>query len=163
MGVANLSVLPSTVLAAAGTLLQSGGETTIQSYTASQLETMLQSSDPKERADAIVILRHAGASAVPVFIWALDDEDRGVRIAAVKSFDTLGAAAEPAAVPLANLLAVDPIPAVQTQIIHTLGQMGPYAAGAIPTLRRLQREATLAIRVHASKALNRILDSQPRP
>jgi len=124
---------------------------------------MLQSSDPKERADAIVVLRHAGASAVPVFIWALDDEDPGVRIAAVKSFDGLGAAAERAAVPLANLLAVDPIPAVQTQIIHTLGQMGPHATDAIPTLRRLQREATLTIRVHASKALNRILDSQPRP
>ncbi len=162
VGLASLSMLSGTVEAAGSTLVPSSGYASLQGYTGTQLETMLLSSDPKERADAIVILRQAGASAVPVFIWALDDEDPGVRIAAVKSFDALGVAAEPAAVPLATLLAMDPIPAVQTQIIHTLGQMGPHAADAIPTLRRLQREAALTIRVHASKALNRILDSQPR-
>lgn len=140
----------------------SPGEPTIRGYTKAQLHTMLESADPKQRLNALLLLRETGAAAVPVFIWALQDEDAGVRIAAVKSFVSLGAASEPAAVPLANLLETEPIPAVQKQIIFTLGQMGPYATEAVPVLRHLQREATLVVRVNASQALDRILNSPPR-
>ncbi|MFA5027407.1 MAG: HEAT repeat domain-containing protein [Candidatus Methylomirabilota bacterium] len=123
---------------------------------------MLESADPKHRVNALLLLRETGAAAVPVFIWALQDEDPSVRIAAVKSFVALGAASESAAVPLANLLETEPIPAVQKQIIFTLGQMGPYATEAVPVLRHLQREASLVVRVNASQALDRILNSPPR-
>ena len=138
------------------------GEPTLRGYTTAQLVTMLESADPRQRLNALLLLRETGVAAVPVFIWALQDEDPNVRIAAVKSFVSLGAASEPAAVPLANLLETEPIPAVQKQIIFTLGQMGPYATEAVPMLRQLQREANLVIRVNASQALERILNSPPR-
>ena len=138
------------------------GEPTLRGYTKAQLEAMLESADPKQRVNALLLLRETGATAVPIFIWALQDEDPSVRIAAVKSFVPLGTASEPAAVPLANLLETEPIPAVQKQIIFTLGQMGPYATEAVPVLRQLQREANLVVRVNASQALDRILSSPPR-
>lgn len=138
------------------------GEPTFRGYTKVQLEAMLESADPKQRLNALLLLRETGTAAVPLFIWALQDEDPSVRIAAVKSFVSLAAASEPAAVPLANLLETEPIPAVQKQIIFTLGQMGPYATEAVPVLRQLQREANLVIRVNASQALDRILSNPPR-
>jgi len=61
---------------------------------------MLESADPKQRLNALLLLREMGTAAVPLFIWALQDEDPSVRIAAVKSFVSLAAASEPAAVPL---------------------------------------------------------------
>jgi HEAT repeat protein len=81
----------------------------------------------------------------------------------VNSFRPLGPDSEPAATPLANLLEVEPLPAVRNQIIFTLWQMGPYAAQAIPTLRRLQRDGSITVRLNASQALERILGSQPPP
>ena len=136
---------------------------TLHGYTSAQLDDLLQSPDPKNRLTAILMLRDLGGRAVPIFIWALEDEDPSVRIAAVNSFRPLGPDSEPAATPLANLLEVEPLPAVRNQIIFTLWQMGPYAAQAIPTLRRLQRDGSITVRLNASQALERILGNQPQP
>jgi len=138
-------------------------EPTLHGYTSAQLDDLLQSPDPKNRLNAILMLRDLGGRAVPFFLWALADEDPSVRIAAVNSFRPLGPDSEPAAGLLANLLEVEPLPAVRNQIIFTLWQMGPYAAQAIPTLRRLQRDGNIAVRLNASQALERILGNQPPP
>ena len=136
---------------------------TLHGYTAAQLEALLQSPDPKNRLNAILMLRDLGAKAVPWFVWALGDDDPSVRIAAVQSLRPLGPDSEPAAGPLADLLEVEPIPAVRNQIIFTLGQMGPYAAQAIPVLQRLQREGNITVRLNASQALEHILGNQSSP
>ncbi len=135
----------------------------LHGYTSAQLDDLLRSPDPKNRVNAILMLRDLGGRAVPIFLWALADEDPSVRIAAVNSFRPLGPDSESAAAPLANLLEVEPLPAVRNQIIFTLWQMGPYAARAIPTLRRLQRDGNITVRLNASQALERILGSQPSP
>ena len=139
------------------------GEPALRGYTKTQLETMLASPDAKQRLNALLLLRETGTAAMPVFIWALEDEDPNVRIAAIKSFGPLGAASETAAVPLTNLLEQEPNLSVQKQIIFTLGQMGPYAAEAVPVLQKLQREANLIVRVNAQQALDKILTGTPRP
>jgi HEAT repeat protein len=121
---------------------------------------MLQDPDPKQRVTALVTLREAGAAALPIFLWALDDEEATVRIAAIRSLAPLGPATESATPALVTLLLTDPIPAVRTQIIHTLSQMRLYAAEALPALRKLQREADITTRVNASQAIQRILAAQ---
>ncbi len=136
---------------------------TLHGYTAAQLGDLLQSPDPKNRLNAILMLRDLGGRAVPWFIWALGDDDPSVRTAAIQSVRPLGPASEPAAGPLADLLEVEPIPAVRNQIIFTLGQMGPYAAQAVPVLQRLQREGNITVRLNASQALEHILGNQPSP
>ena len=146
--------------AAAQTPVTAPEEPTLQGRSVSRLEAMLLDSDPKQRLAAVVALRDAGISALPVFVWAFNDEDPNVRMAAVKSIGPFGAASQPAVPSLADLLLVDPIPAVKTQIVHTLGQIGPYATDAVPALRRLQREADLTLRVNATQALDRILVGQ---
>jgi hypothetical protein len=40
--------------------------------------------------------------------------------------------------------------------------MGPYATEAVPILKRLQKEASLPVRVNASQALDHILNSVPK-
>ncbi len=134
---------------------------TLHGYTTTQLQEMLESPDPKNRLNAILMLRDLGSRAVPVFLWALDDPDPSVRIAAVNSFRPLGADSEPAAGPLADLLEIEPVPAVRNQIIFTLGQMGAYASPAVEVLRRLQRDGNLTVRLNASQALEHILATQP--
>jgi hypothetical protein len=46
---------------------------------------MLQDPDRMQRVAALISLRDAGASALPSFLWALDNEEAAVCIAAVKS------------------------------------------------------------------------------
>jgi HEAT repeat protein len=135
-------------------------EASYHGYTLTQLDTMLQDPDPKQRITALVSLRDAGHAALPIFTWALNDEDPTVRIEAIKSIGPLGAASESAAPLLSNLLLADPIPAVRTQLIYTLGQMGPYAAAAIPALRHLQRTADITTRINAAQTLDRIQNAQ---
>ncbi len=130
---------------------------TLHGYTAAQLEALLQSPDPKNRLNAILMLRDLGGKAVPWFVWGLGDDDPSVRIAAIQSLRPLGPASEPAAGPLADLLDVEPIPAVRNQIIFTLGSMGRYAAAAVPALQRLQRDGNITVRLNASQALEHIL------
>jgi HEAT repeat protein len=126
-------------------------------HTMAQLDAMIRDADPKQRVAAVTALRAVGADALPVFLWALNDEDPGVRMAALKAIARLGAASEKATATLAAILLSDPVPAVRTQTIHTLSQMGPYAIDAVPALRKLQREADITIRVNVSQALDRIL------
>lgn len=128
--------------------------------TLAELDALLQDPDPKQRVAALVALREAGTAAVPVLLWALDDEDASVRSAAIRTLGPLGPASEAAIPALTQLLLNDPMPAVRTQIIHTLGQMGPYALDAVPALRRLQRAADITTRVNAAQAIDRILASQ---
>jgi hypothetical protein len=136
-------------------------ERTLHGKTASEIEAMLTDNDPDKRKEALLMLKDVGAAAVPVYIWALNDENPGIRLTAVKALIPLGAATEPAAVPLVELLAIEPLPSIQREIIYVLGVMGPYAAEAVPALRRLQKEASLPVRVNASQALDHILNSVP--
>ncbi len=136
------------------------GEPSYGGKTLPELDTMLQSPDPKQRLAAILSLRAAGASAVPIFIWAFDDDNADVRIAAIKSLEPLGPRTEAATPALTELLLSDPIPAVRMQILHTLGEMGVYAAAALPTLRRLEREGDITTRLNATLAITRIRAAQ---
>ncbi len=136
------------------------GEPSYGGKTLPELDTMLQSPDPKVRLAAIIALRAAGASAVPIFIWAFDDDNADVRIAAIKSLEPLGPRTEAATPALVDLVLNDPIPAVRMQILHTLGEMGIYAADAIPTLRRLEKEGDITTRLNATLAINRIRAAQ---
>ncbi len=136
------------------------GEPSYGGKTLPELDTMLQNPDPKERLAAILSLRAAGASAIPIFLWAFDDENADVRIAAIKSLEPLGPRTEAATPALVDLLLNDPIPAVRMQILHTLGEMGLYAAAAVPTLRRLEREGDITTRLNATLAISRIRAAQ---
>jgi HEAT repeat protein len=138
-------------------------ERLLHGKTASQIEAMLADDDPAKRREAILMLKDTGSAAIPVYIWAFsNDEDPGVKLAAIKALIPLGAATEPAAIPLVDLLAIEPLPSIQKQIIYVLGVMGPYATEAVPILKRLQKEASLPVRVNASQALDHILNSVPK-
>ncbi len=148
---------PAPISAPAAPTSPSDVEPGYQGYTLSQLDAMLQHGDPKQRLSALLAIRQAGATAIPVFLWAFEDEDAAVRIAAVKSFGTLGTASEPAVPAMAHLLLNDPVPAVRNAVIHTLGLLGPLAAASVPALRQIQRTGDITTRVNVSQALERIL------
>ena len=122
-------------------------ERLLHGKTASQIEAMLADDDPAKRREAILMLKDTGSAAIPVYIWAFsNDEDPGVKLAAIKALIPLG----------------EPLPSIQKQIIYVLGVMGPYATEAVPILKRLQKEASLPVRVNASQALDHILNSVPK-
>jgi hypothetical protein len=122
----------------------------------SEWEALLTHEDPRYRARAVTAYGALGARGLPVFLWALGDDDPTVRIAAVRRIGLLGHLATEAVPALAQLLLTDPIRGVQMQALHALGEIGPSATQAVPALRFILQHGDLALRVNAAMALQRI-------
>src|SRR5574337_73042 len=100
-------------------------------------ERLLQHPDASKRVYAITTLARQGGRFIPLCLWALDDSDTSVRIAALKALDAMGTIAAPAADAIIDAVRYDPSLEVRLHAINALGSMGPGAERAVATLRKL--------------------------
>lgn len=145
----------------------SGGELSIElddeylRRSPEEWERLLQHPTAAKRAYAVSILARQGGRFVPLCIWALDDPDTSVRIAALMALGAMGTAAVPAVDTVIDASRYDPSPQVRAHAINTLGLMGPGADRAVRTLRTFLDSPDASMRQSARLALRRIA-GQPR-
>lgn len=117
---------------------------------------LLQHPNSSKRAYAITTLARLGGRFVPMCVWALDDPDASVRIAALRALGAMGTIAATAVDSVIDAARYDPSLQVRTHAVNTLGAIGPRADRAVPMLRTLLDTPDASMRQAARFALRKI-------
>lgn len=91
-----------------------------------------------------------------VALGRLDDEDAGVRLAALAALATVPAAAPPLAERIARLVEADPDPGVRRAAAATLGRLGLASDGVLAALRQAAEGPDPSLARAAKGALGRL-------
>ena len=118
-----------------------------------------RAAEGEARVVALDVAVQLDAPAVlPLLLELLGDEDRTVRVAAVKGLAKVG---PEAAVAVPALVAMLPAPETQAAVLSTLEALGPAAREAVPAVRELLSAPSLYIRARAVSALGKMKAEDP--
>jgi len=125
------------------------------------LETAIRERRPAEQQRALAVLKKLGSAAsgaVPTLVAAIAETSGTLRIEMAITLLRLDRQQHPLALPLLLEAIDDPARPFDAELLHALGDLGPSAEGALPTLRRKLEDdkALFEERLDVIRALTRI-------
>jgi len=119
---------------------------------------LLKSSEPRQRATAVMELAKLDEEALPILEWGLRDSSNIVRAAALRGIIRLGPDAQLTTNALIQILKHDSNRDILVLTIQSLGAIGPTALDALDTIHVVKRkhENDYLLNTEATKATRQI-------